>query len=287
MSSDITGLSDPDFSENLWDRNYWGTHAEKVSLKFINGDTYEGKFNYSYGGKIIPANGIYTYHNGDKFIGNCSRTYGGIYINGTTVFKDGTKEQGNWLAKYRVPDNVLNKWDSDKKMCPSDVRAAAIKESEVMRAEKQKLVQKYGSRYAENIMNGVIETGMTKEMCALVLSKVVGMEFYRVSSWTNFSGDKMETWQFDYDYGIEKENQKILKEGIENNDKNAFLVYGFMNAIGELTSGAASSMAKYKYLKFRNSVLIELKDSSFYDDVNKAQRETEDALNSLYWLFGE
>ena len=97
----------------------------------------------------------------------------------------------------------------------------------------------------------------------------------------------METWEFDYDYGIEKENQRRLREGIEDNDKNALLVYGFMNAIGNLTSEAASNMAEYKYLKFKNSVLIELKDSSFYDDVNKAQREAEDALNSLYWLFGE
>ena len=287
MPNDITGLSDPDFSENLWDGNYWGRHAEKASLKFINGDTYEGQFNYSYGWKITPANGIYTYHNGDKFIGDCSRTYGGIYIDGTTIFKDGTQEQGNWLAKYQVPDNVLNEWNSVKMMCPSDIRAAAIKKSEVIRAEKEKLVEKYGSRYANNIMNGVIETGMTKEMCELILAKTVGMEFYRVSSWTNYAGERMETWEFDYDYGIEKENQQRLKKGIENNDKNVLLVYGFMNVIGDLTSGAASDMAEYKYLKFKNSVLTELKDSSFYDNVNKAQRKAEDALNSLYWLFGE
>ena len=153
--------------------------------------------------------------------------------------------------------------------------------------KKQKLAQKYGNKYADNIMNGVIETGMTKEMCELVLSEAVGMDFYRISSWRNFVGDQMETWEFDYDYGIEKENQRRLREGIEDNDKNALLVYGFMNAIGNLTSEAASNMAEYKYLKFKNSVLIELKDSSFYDDVNKAQREAEDALNSLYWLFGE
>ena len=124
-------------------------------------------------------------------------------------------------------------------------------------------------------------------MCELILAKTVGMEFYRVSSWTNYAGERMETWEFDYDYGIEKENQQRLKKGIENNDKNALLVYGFMNVIGDLTSGAASDMAEYKYLKFKNSVLTELKDSSFYDNVNKAQRKAEDALNSLYWLFGE
>ena len=152
---------------------------------------------------------------------------------------------------------------------------------------RQKLVDKYGSRFADNIINKRIETGMTKEMCELVLNRVVGMDYYRVSSWTNFAGDEMETWEFDYEYGEEKANQRRLKKNLEDKDKNAFIVYGFMSALGDLTSGAASSMVEYKYLKFRNSVLVELKDSNFYDDMNNAQREAEDALNSLYWLFGE
>lgn len=152
---------------------------------------------------------------------------------------------------------------------------------------RQELTKKYGKKYADNIMNRVIEVGMTKEMCELVVNKIIGIDFYRVSTWTNFVGDEMETWEFDYEYGIEKENQRRLKEDLENNDKSAFITYQFMNALGNYTSRAASDLTEYKYLKFRNSVLIELKDSNFYDDMNNAQREAEDALNSLYWLFGE
>lgn len=284
MPNDVTELPE---SGDLWNDAYWCRYlADRVSLNFTNGDTYEGAFDYKFD-EIIPTKGIYEYHNGDKFIGDCSKTYGGIYIDGTTVFNDGTKEQGNWLAKYQVPDNVLNKWDSDKKMCPSEVRLAAINENEVMRAKMQELTKKYGKKYADNIMSGVIEVGMTKEMCELVVNKIIGIDFYRVSTWTNFVGDEMETWEFDYEYGIEKENQRRLKEDLENNDKSAFITYQFMNALGNYTSRAASDLTEYKYLKFRNSVLIELKDSNFYDDMNNAQREAEDALNSLYWLFGE
>lgn len=151
--------------------------------------------------------------------------------------------------------------------------------------ERQRLVKKYGSRYADNILNGILVLGMTKKMCEEVVSKVIGLDFYRISKWTNLSGEQMETWEFDYEYGIDKENQRMLKEGIENKDKSTFLVYGLMNAFKGLTSGAASSMVKYKYLKFRNSVLIEVNDRSYYDDMNNAQREAENALNSLYWLY--
>lgn len=92
----------------------------------------------------------------------------------------------------------------------------------------------------------------------------------------------METWEFDYEYGIEKAKRRQLKEDIENNDKYAFFTYQFMDAFGNFTSGLASNMIEYKYLKFRNSVLIELKDSSLYDDMNNAQQNVKDALNSLY-----
>lgn len=284
MPNDVTELPE---SGDLWNDAYWCRYlADRVSLNFTNGDTYEGAFDYNdYKDEIIPTKGIYEYHNGDKFIGDCSKTYGGIYIDGTTVFNDGTKEQGNWLAKYQVPDNVLNKWNSNKNMYPSKVRRAAISEDEVMRAKVQELTKKYGKKYADNIMNGVIEVGMTKEMCELVVNKIIGIDFYRVSTWTNFEGDEMETWEFDYEYGIEKEKRRQLKEDIENNDKSAAFTYQFMDAFGKFTSGLASNMIEYKYLKFRNSVLIELKDSNFYDDMNNAQREVEDALNGLYWLF--
>lgn len=273
---------------------------------YKNGDRFEGNLSGEYFGGV-PVDGKTMFSDGTIKEGNWMKEYSLTTNQFKTISaKKAYPSEARKMAVSYVNENNYNKFvtEAEKYERSGDFvqskssyeKALKYKNDTAIsdrikeldkKIEKQNLVKKYGSRYANNIMNGIIETGMTKEMCELVLSKAVGMEFYRMSSWTNFAGEQMETWEFDYDYGIEKENQQRLKEGIENNDKNAFLVYGFMNAIGELTSGAASNMAKYKYLKFRNSVLIELKDSSFYDDVNKAQRETEDALNSLYWLFGE
>lgn len=273
---------------------------------YKNGDKFEGDLSGEYFG-TIPVTGKTIFKDGTVKEGNWLKEYA-LTANQFKAISDKKYAPSDIreIAVSYVNENNFNRLveEAEKYESNGDFERAKSLYREALdhknntgisyriefldkKIERQKLAQKYGNRYADNIMNGIIETGMTKEMCELVLSKAVGMEFYRVSSWTNFVGEQMETWEFDYDYGIEKENQQRLKEDIENNDKSAFLVYGFMNAIGDLTSGAASNMAKYKYLKFRNSVLIELKDSSFYDDVNKAQREAEDALNSLYWLFGE
>ena len=164
---------------------------------------------------------------------------------------------------------------------------------------KQELVEKYGSKFADNIINKRIETGMTKEMCELVLEKTVGMEFYRESSWTDFGGNRIETWEYDFDYGVAQAKRELYDgtvEGLEEDGEEASLEEKAATALlseiimgfaGSLASPAADTMTDYKYLKFRNSVLVELKDSSFYDDINNTKRKAEDALNSLYWLFGE
>ena len=320
--------------DSLWNKSYYLAHSPEITIKYANGDTYSGSFVVS--GDIYPVatTGTYTYKNGDKFIGDLSGAhYGGIPVDGKTIFNNGKEKDGNWLKEYEDELTASQFISLYKEHAPSKVRDKAIalidenyfnklvakaeeyerdgnltaaknfyhlalarKNSSAISARiklvedkiyRQKLVDKYGSRFADNIINKRIETGMTKEMCELVLNRVVGMDYYRVSSWTNFAGDEMETWEFDYEYGEEKANQRRLKKNLEDKDKNAFIVYGFMSALGDLTSGAASSMVEYKYLKFRNSVLVELKDSNFYDDMNNAQREAEDALNSLYWLFGE
>ena len=164
---------------------------------------------------------------------------------------------------------------------------------------RQELVDKYGSRFADNIINKRIETGMTKEMCELVLEETVGMEFYRESSWTDFGGNRIETWEYDFDYGVAEAKRELYGgtvDGLEEDGEeaslgekaaSALLSEVIMGFAGSLASPFADTMTDYKYLKFRNSVLVELKDSSFYDDINNTKRKAEDALNSLYWLLGE
>lgn len=318
--------------DSLWSKSYYLAHSPEITIKYTNGNTYSGSFEVSDG--IVATTGTYTYKNGDKFIGDLSGAhYGGIPVDGKTIFNDGEEKEGNWLKEYEDELTDSQFTSLYKEHSPSEVRDKAVllinenyfnklvaeaeeyerngnlkaaknfyqlalarKNSPVVSAKikavedkiyRLELVEKYGSRFADNIINKRIETGMTKEMCELVVNKVIGMDFYRVSTWTNFAGDEMETWEFDYEYGMEKENQRQLKKNLEENKESAVIVYQFMNALGDYMWDTVDNMVEYKYLKFCNSILIELKDSSFYDDMNKAQRDTEDALNSLYWLLGD
>lgn len=266
---------------------------------YKNGDKFEGDLSGEYFGGV-PIDGKTTFRDGIEKDGNWMKEYSltNNQFKAISVQKAAPSEVRKMAVSY-VNENNYNKFvtEAEKYEMSGDFVQSKLSYEKALKykndtaisdkikelgkkIEKQNLVKRYGSRYADNIMNGVIETGMTQEMCELVLSKAVGMEFYRVSSWMNFAGEQMETWEFDYVYGIEQENQKMLKKNIENNDKYAFLSYGFINAIGNLTSGVANSMAKYKYLKFRNSVLIELKTD---DNKEKAG----DALGTLLWLLGE
>lgn len=67
-------------------------------------------------------------------------------------------------------------------------------------------------------------------------------------------------------------------------DAAAFnLLMGLSSALGYNMRAEASKIVKYKYLRFKNDRLIELKDSSFYDDIDSA---TDNLNNSLWMLNG-
>ena len=138
------------------------------------------------------------------------------------------------------------------------------------KVDKQELVEKYGSKFANNIIDDKLETGMTKEMCKIVLDKSVGMEFYRVSSWTDFGGNRIETWEYDFDYGVAQAKRELYDgtvEGLEEDGEKAslgekaataLLSEAIMGFAGSLASPFADTMADYKYLKFKNSILVEV-----------------------------
>lgn len=155
--------------------------------------------------------------------------------------------------------------------------------------KRLQLVKRFGSKYADKIMAGVIEVGMTKEMVKQVLQD--DTDFYRISKWTNYAGEQMETWEFDFEYGVEKAKRQLYEatvddkdgESLSSTEKTAASLLSnlVMGTAGYLASAMMGDMTEYKYLRFRNSVLVELKDSSTYDDMNNAKRE---ALNSVMWF---
>lgn len=142
-------------------------------------------------------------------------------------------------------------------------------EAENRKKKIQSIVNKYGCSYglAAAMYNKEIRLGMTKEMVKDMLGEDI--DFYRVSTWNDW-GDKVETWEYDYDYGINKRQMRTINEGIKNNDKEAFVSAMVIGALGESLGGIMSMATEYKYFKFTNSVLVELRDRSDYDDMNNA-----------------
>lgn len=320
--------------DSLWFRSYYQRHSSDIYVKYVGGHNFYGNFKVEKG-KPVNTVGTFTYSNGDKFIGNLSgKYYGGIPVEGKTIFSDGTLVEGNWLESYCLTDSQLNSL-AEISHVPSLVRAKAILMSNannynrlVEKAEQSdrngdlqnarnlylqarkysdrpeideklknldnkikrlQLVKRFGSKYADKIMAGVIEVGMTKEMVKQVLQD--DTDFYRISKWTNYAGEQMETWEFDFEYGVEKAKRQLYEatvddkdgESLSSTEKTAASLLSnlVMGTAGYLVPAMMGDMTEYKYLRFRNSVLVELKDSSTYDDMNNAKRE---ALNSVMWF---
>lgn len=260
---------------------------------YKNGDKFEGKL---YGKKIgkIPIEGKTIFKDGTVEEGNWLSEYGltEAQLNSISSLAV-TPSDAKDMAKIFVKENNYNKliaeaeqYDKNgnftkakslyEKALEYKNNTAIVKKIEELEKQikRQNLVRKYGNEYADKILNGKIEIGMTAEMCKDALAKSVGIEFYRISTWRDYDGAKIETWKFDYEYGIKNATNYLLTEGIENKDGTTLLAYGFLRGIGKLTAGAADSMAEYKYLKFRDGILISL-----------SNEEKSEGLNILEWLF--
>lgn len=143
-------------------------------------------------------------------------------------------------------------------------------EAENRRKKIQSIVNKYGCSHglAAAMYNNEIRVGMTKEMVKDMLGKDI--DFYRISTWNDW-GDKVEAWEYDYYYGINKRQMRTFDEGVKNNNvKEAYVSAVLIGELGKNLGGIMSMATEYKYFKFTNSVLVELRDSSDYDDMNNA-----------------
>lgn len=143
-------------------------------------------------------------------------------------------------------------------------------EAENRRKKIQSIVNKYGCSHglAAAMYNNEIRVGMTKEMVKDMLGE--GIDFYRISTWNDW-GDKVEAWEYDYYYGINKRQMRTFDEGVKNNNvKEAYVSAVLIGELGRNLGGIMSMSTEYKYFKFTNSVLVELRDSSDYDDMNNA-----------------
>lgn len=146
-------------------------------------------------------------------------------------------------------------------------------------ARRKQMIAKYGSTYGPKIADGEVELGMTRDMVIDAFSTDdVLLHAYRVSNSTDWSDNRIETWEYDYDMAKRYMDKQMGDDAAALN-----LILGLGSAFGYNFRAEVSKIVKYKYLRFKNGKLIELKDSSFYDDIDNA---TDNLNNSLWMLNG-
>ena len=109
VSDELTAPSSLIPDEKLRDIRTFYQNVIEICSIFRDGSSYRGKVKVNivdsadgktFTPKLTLTHGTYTFSNGDVFTGNLSgQYYGGIPIDGTMKFADGTEASGNWLKK--------------------------------------------------------------------------------------------------------------------------------------------------------------------------------------------
>ena len=172
-----------------------------------------------------------------------------------------------YLAAKEIKPNE-KKWD--KKIDELDKQIS-------LEVRRKQMTAKYGSNYGAKIAEGIIEIGMTKAMVkdAFGVDDVL-LNAYHISTSKDWSENIYETWE--YDYKLAK-NYIDKKMGDDALNLNLLLELG--SAMGLDFRTELSNAVKYKYLRFKNNKLIELKDSSIYDDIDNATNDINNYLRML------
>lgn len=120
--------------EDYWKLEKLLEHCYLTKWTYRNGNYFEGSIKvaikHNEGSCALTiqktiTNGVFKYPNGDRFEGDVTQPLGPspFFVGGITYFKDGSKETGNWLKKFKLTvnqrDSVLNCSN------PSDARELA------------------------------------------------------------------------------------------------------------------------------------------------------------------
>lgn len=127
------------------------------------------------------------------------------------------------------------------------------------------LIKKYGITIGDKLAEGIIEIGMTKDMVvdALGYDDIV-LHSYCISNSMDWNDNAIEIWEYD----PSKAKQYMDKEMGESAALlNLYL--GLASSMGFDYKSEISKNVTYKYMKFKNNRLVEVKDSSIYDDIDR------------------
>ena len=261
--------------------------------KYLNGDSFEGDLSqdFFYG---IPVSGITRFKDGTIKQNNWLLDYqlsgdqysklsqlryptairaaaeGYLYDSYKYAAKKAEDEGRYSVAKqyYLTARSIkpnAEKWEEilariDKK----------IKEEEY----RQMMIAQYGPVLGNKIIKGIVELGMTKTMVIDAFgTNDVLLHSYRVSQSTDWSGNRIEIWEYDFD------KAKRYMDSVMGNAGISDLLFGLGSTLlGVNVRAEISNVVKYKYLRFNNDKLVEIRDNSYYDDVDNAM----DSFNRLF-----
>ena len=136
------------------------------------------------------------------------------------------------------------------------------------------LIKKYGITIGDKLAEGIIEIGMTKDMVvdALGYDDIV-LHSYRISN-------SME-WQCYRDLGIDPSKAKQYMDKEMGESAALLNLYlGLASSMGFDYKSEISKNMTYKYMKFKNNRLVEVKDSSIYDDIDRSSG----SLYNSFWF---
>ena len=119
--------------EDYWNLEKILGHCYHAKWRYRNENYFEGTIKYNIvlnGDSVVTSvsttatKGVFKYPNGDRFEGDVSSTtVGPFFVDGTTFFSDGTKENGNWLGKFKLTNP---QWQKVYKCAsPSEARRLA------------------------------------------------------------------------------------------------------------------------------------------------------------------
>ena len=145
--------------------------------------------------------------------------------------------------------------------------------------KRKRLIAKYGQAKGTKLANGILEIGMTKQMAEEFIDK----SYYRISANRDYNGNTVEIWEYDPD-----KFWASMGNGAGNELGGFFsaLMQSVDKATGNRITQGASDYHKYKYIKFKNNTVAEIRDHSSYEENSHSYDDDDDfddLINTLLW----
>ena len=198
--------------------------------------------------------------------------------NGDNAFQSQKYEDAKRWYEYAQnarPDYI----GEDKKL---NERLNYIKETVEKEQKKKRLIAKYGQAKGTKLANGILEIGMTKQM----VKEIADQSVYRTSASHDYKGNTIEVWEYDPNKLLPAFNDATNDMISNSSSGEEVLAIALLQAFGGAFEGDLKrhmrNKIKYKYIKFKNNTVVEIRDHSDYEDIDDSYN---DIMNSLMWDF--